>query len=40
MGNYNPAMMNTFQEYTGAGDKQRVDHLKNISPNLRNNFYV
>ena len=40
MGNYSPAEMNTFQEYTGAGTKQRATHFDNIPKSLRNNFYV
>ena len=41
MGNYRPpAMMNTFQEYTGAGTEQRSNHYNNIPTSLKNNFYV
>ncbi len=40
MGNYSPAEMNTFQEYTGAGTKQRATHFDNIPKGLRNNFYI
>jgi len=40
MGNYSPALMNTFQGYTGAGDFQRSTHLDGIPINLRNNFYT
>ena len=37
---YSPAEMNTFQEYTGAGTKQRATHFDNIPKGLRNNFYI
>jgi len=40
MGNYGPALMNTFQEYTGAGTDQRMNHLNGIPVNLRDNFYT
>lgn len=40
MGNYAPAKMNTYQEYLGTPNSQRMMHYNNIQPPLRSNFYV
>lgn len=39
MGNYSPAEMNTFQQYTGMGDSQRKTHLSKVPKNIRMNYY-
>ena len=40
MGNYSPALMNTFQEYTGMGTDQMNAHVNAIQANSRDMFYV
>ena len=39
MGNFSPAEMNTFQQYTGMGAYQSNNHLNDIPLELRSNFY-
>ena len=39
MGNFSPAEMNTFQQYTGMGPYQSNNHLNGIPLGLRSNFY-
>ena len=39
MGNFHPADMNTFQQYTGMGAYQTKNHFDGIPLSLRSNFY-